>query len=421
VTPRLSVIDKVVKRADTSGMFYQESFVPARLMSNEEKALRILQDNVRYEKKLTARRNVAIMAAGALVVYLLIFGATQVGDATNGIHKHIPYFFHLLDFDTARALLCYLASKNLLPIDYGSEDPYLTQKIQLGSRKVRLIYPIGLASGLDVHGSGPNAFLRMGFGSVELGTVSFNPEAKNKTAVSARGASLLYAGDSEGAIHELVTTLRQRVDDPLTRHGVLGVSVRPASPAEAVEAVSLLSGLCDFLSLDFRNISDPAEILPFLPTLATPQALGIFVKVSSELRPSPELVRAILSNPGVTGVSVAGAVTVDGSTASGAVCRAAATAAVAAWAKAVPGKIIIASGGVGNGVDALEKIEAGASLVQVYSALYFNGARTPRMIKSHLSDRLSQKGYYSIEEAIGASTRPASRRMRDFAKKKRKF
>ncbi|GAW81987.1 dihydroorotate dehydrogenase, mitochondrial precursor [Plasmodium gonderi] len=62
---------------------------------------------------------------------------------------------------------------------------------------------------------------------------------------------------------------------------------------------------------------------------------------------------------------------------------------------------IIASGGIFSGADALEKIEAGASVCQLYSCLVFNGMKTAVKIKREFDHLLYQRGYYNLEDAIG--------------------
>ncbi|EUD66301.1 dihydroorotate dehydrogenase (fumarate) [Plasmodium inui San Antonio 1] len=70
------------------------------------------------------------------------------------------------------------------------------------------------------------------------------------------------------------------------------------------------------------------------------------------------------------------------------------------------GKIpIIASGGIFTGKDALEKIEAGASVCQLYSCLVFNGMKAAVRIKRELDYLLYQRGYYKLEDAIGKAHR----------------
>lgn len=67
-----------------------------------------------------------------------------------------------------------------------------------------------------------------------------------------------------------------------------------------------------------------------------------------------------------------------------------------------PGKIpIIGVGGVFTGQDAYEKILAGASAVQIYTALTYHGPAVVTKIKIELADLLKKNGYNSVNEAVG--------------------
>ena len=72
--------------------------------------------------------------------------------------------------------------------------------------------------------------------------------------------------------------------------------------------------------------------------------------------------------------------------------------------KRTQGKIpLIGVGGVFNAQDALEKIQLGASLVQVYTGLIYEGPCLPADIKQGLVELLRQEGYSNVTEAIGAA------------------
>jgi dihydroorotate dehydrogenase len=74
--------------------------------------------------------------------------------------------------------------------------------------------------------------------------------------------------------------------------------------------------------------------------------------------------------------------------------------------RATGGKMpLIAAGGIENGVDAYARIRAGASLVQIYSALVYQGPGLARMVTSELKNLLLRDGYTSLSEAVG-SERP---------------
>jgi dihydroorotate dehydrogenase len=62
---------------------------------------------------------------------------------------------------------------------------------------------------------------------------------------------------------------------------------------------------------------------------------------------------------------------------------------------------LIGCGGVANGADAYAKIRAGASLVQVYSALVFHGPGLVRRIKRELAALLRADGFRSVADAVG--------------------
>ena len=73
------------------------------------------------------------------------------------------------------------------------------------------------------------------------------------------------------------------------------------------------------------------------------------------------------------------------------------------------GKIpIIGVGGISCGADAYSKIKAGASLVQIYTALIYQGPPVVSKINRELSELLIADGYSSITEAIGADHKTKS-------------
>jgi dihydroorotate dehydrogenase len=84
------------------------------------------------------------------------------------------------------------------------------------------------------------------------------------------------------------------------------------------------------------------------------------------------------------------------------------TACLAAMFRFTQGKIpIIGCGGIANGTDAYAKIRAGASLVQLYSALVFHGPGLVGQIKRELAALLRHDGFKSVGEAVGVDNKPA--------------
>lgn len=66
---------------------------------------------------------------------------------------------------------------------------------------------------------------------------------------------------------------------------------------------------------------------------------------------------------------------------------------------------IIGCGGVSTGADAYEKIRAGASLIQFYTALVYQGFPIIGRLKRELAECLERDGFLSVTEAIGANHR----------------
>jgi len=73
--------------------------------------------------------------------------------------------------------------------------------------------------------------------------------------------------------------------------------------------------------------------------------------------------------------------------------------------KLTKGRIpIVGVGGVGSGRDAYDKLRAGASLIQVYSMMVYEGPGVVSRIQKELVDILSENGYRSVEDVVGADT-----------------
>ena len=65
---------------------------------------------------------------------------------------------------------------------------------------------------------------------------------------------------------------------------------------------------------------------------------------------------------------------------------------------------IIGVGGIFNGADAYEKIRAGASAVQIYTALIYEGPGLIRKVKKELADLLIEDGFTSVSDAVGVDS-----------------
>jgi dihydroorotate dehydrogenase len=83
-----------------------------------------------------------------------------------------------------------------------------------------------------------------------------------------------------------------------------------------------------------------------------------------------------------------------------------ATIVISSLFEMTSGKVpLIGCGGISTADDAYERIRAGASLVQLYTALIYGGPRLVTEIKSGLAARLRADGYSKLSDAVGASHR----------------
>jgi len=432
---------------------------------NPETALRIEQQMneiaVMIEKmneREQSGNRVIILSASAFLVTCVAYSLFQLSDINTVFTSALPSLFTVFEYSTARKLLSTLARFDLLPVDFASEDPYMIRTSDIAkkhprTRPMRLCIPVGLGAGIDVDCDGPWAFLKFGFGSIEVGPVSIDPQnGFNENNVQLIGTTVVsdtHRRDSSKGFQVLADRLcdyiDRRVDDLLTRNTVTGITVI-VNETEDIDKICSHARFMekgDFMSIDVSHLqsTDVLKILQRLETathrLSTITMIFLKVGLNQSFPPSEEVAAAIKKSTCVVGVNINGAgltshnakitkfITEGDVRLAGLPVREKSTEAVANWFIALgegkSGKEIIASGGVYNGQDALEKIEAGASLVNVFSAFVTDGPPVARRIKTQLSVRLMNKGYYNLDEVIGARHRIVSKRLQDVMKNRKRF
>ena len=432
---------------------------------NAETALRIRQqmDEIsllieKMDSREQAANRVIVLAASAFLVTSVAYTVFQLSDVNTAFSASLPSLFTLMEYSTARKVLCRLSGLGLLPVDFGSEDPYLIRVMNLSekhpkTRSMRLCVPVGLGAGIDIDCEGPEGFLKIGFGSIEIGPVSINPdEEASVNNVQLMGSSIvsdILRRDGSQGFHtvsnRLCEYIQRRPNDLLTRNTVTGISfnIKAEPDVDVILRDQRLMAVADYISLDVSAL-DEDEILRVVKRLdkeaETLDSLPlIFLKVDlkQSLPPSRRIASAIVASHTIVGVNVNGVGLAGGNDKitkfvsdsevriAGQMVKGKSTEAVGNWFRALGDgkqmKEIIASGGVFSGQDALEKIEAGASLVNVFSAFVLEGPPIARRIKTQLSVRLMNKGYYNLDEIIGSNHRILSKRLRDARKRRKRF
>jgi len=268
---------------------------------------------------------------------------------------------------------------------------------------------VGLAAGLDKAGQCVNGFGAMGFGHVEIGTLTPRPQPGNPQPrlfrIPEREAIVNRMGFNNPGIAQGQANAAGR-----TFEGILGVNIGKnfATPNERA-ADDYLLGLrgawawADYVTVNLsspntkglRDLQQDTACRALIRTLHAEQQMlaqlhqrhvPVFIKIAPDLEPAhrqslarlfaeEKLEGVIATNTTLSRTHTEGLRhSSEGGGLSGAPLRARATAFIAALARdldqAVP---IIGAGGIMSGADAVEKLHAGASLVQIYSGLIYRG------------------------------------------------
>lgn len=287
--------------------------------------------------------------------------------------------------------------------------------------------PLGLAAGFDKDAVAIRAFAALGFGFVEVGTVTPLAQAGNPRPRLFRHPEQESLQNALGFNNGGMDAMRQRLQRLYPLPFPLGVNVgkNKATPPEATLAdyEALIRGLhplCDYLVVNLSSPNTPGlrdlQNESFLRALLG-MALGatskpVLVKIAPDLEPEDAVTLArVAVDAGAAGI-VATNTSIDYSLVpnakdfggiSGRAIREKSFRVFAAVARALFGKAVLVSvGGIDSGMEAYRRLRAGASLVQLYTALVYGGPSLPRRIIAELAELMERDGVKTIADAIGA-------------------
>lgn len=335
-----------------------------------------------------------------------------------------PERAHALTVNLLRCGLAYTVPRG------PADDPILATKLW----GLDFPNPIGLAAGFDKHAEVTNAALKLGFGFVEAGTVTPRPQPGNS------GQRLFRLGQDEAVINRFGFNSRG-IDAfvanlPRRRRGIVGANVGKNrdtvdAAADYIACIAAVAGRVDYLVVNVSSPNTPGlrglqarapieELLGRVVDARQRAAAGppLLVKVGpdledAELRDIVEVALALKIDGLIIGnTTVARPPTLKSRDReapgglSGRPLFGPSTACLAVAYRATGGKLpIIGCGGVASGADAYAKIRAGASLVQLYSALVFQGLSLVGRIKRELAELLRRDKFTSVRDAVGADHR----------------
>jgi len=316
----------------------------------------------------------------------------------------------------------------------GAAPPHAEPRLAIEVCGLRFRSPVGLAGGCDKAGAALWAWPRLGFGFVEVGTVTPLPQPGNPKPRLFRlpedQALINRLGfNSPGAeiVAARMAAARRDGRYPIPLAANLGKNKDTPLEAAADDYVAALERLHPYADFIVANLSSPNTpglrtlqardtVAPLLDALARRnRGLGekpLFVKVSPDLtRGELEAVAAALPGRAHGLVATNATVAREGLRSahgpepgglSGPPVRRLATDAVRILYRATGGRVpIIGVGGIMNADDAYEKIKAGATLVEVYTGFIYGGPGMPRRIARGLVRLLDRDGFRHLRDAIG--------------------
>jgi len=343
--------------------------------------------------------------------------------------------------DAERAHRATIAALKLLPAGKpAAPDPILSVQVA----GLDFPNPVGLAAGFDKDGEVFAQMLGFDFGFVEVGTLTPLPQPGNKRPRLFRLAEdeavinrMGFNNEGQGAAL-LRLQARRRTGPPTSlRTGLVGVNIGAnkdnatgdAAIADYTAGVAAMTGIADYLTINIsspntpglRDLQHAGALDALLAAIVEARGAGppIFLKVAPDLEPAGidalarialarKLDGLIVGNTTLSRPSLRSRHRGEAGGLSGAPLARLALARLRDFRSATGGALpLIAAGGIASGADAFERIRAGASLVQLYTALVYRGPGLARRINRELTRLLARHGFARLTDAIGTEKRDA--------------
>jgi dihydroorotate dehydrogenase len=335
-----------------------------------------------------------------------------------------PLIFTL---DAERAHRATITALRLRPAGMAAAAP---QSLAIRLAGLDFPSPIGLAAGFDKDAQVPDAMLATGFGFVEVGTLTPQPQAGNPRPrlfrLAEDRAVVNRMGFNNGGQAAALERLLKRHGKP----GIVGVNIGANKDtanriADYVTGVTVMRGVASYLTVNISSPNTPGlralqsraaldELLVAVMAARGASGPPLFLKVAPDLTADDiddiaevSLRRGIdgliVSNTTIARPPLRSPLGAEAGGLSGAPLHDLALRRLIDFRAATAGYMpLIAAGGIATADQAYARILAGASLVQLYSALVFEGPGLARRITRDLAKLLARDGFARVTEAVGA-------------------
>ncbi len=333
-----------------------------------------------------------------------------------------------LDAETAHGIALKALAAGLAGRDSGRDDPVL-ETHALG---LRFRNPIGLAAGFDKDAVAVAPLMRLGFGFVEAGTVTPRPQPGNPRPRLFRlhedAAVINRMGFNNGGLDGYVARLRDLPADRAAVFGAnIGINKEGADPERDYPALyAAVAPFADYVTVNvsspntpgLRDLQGEERLAAILDAIAAtratlPRTPPLLVKIAPDLADDAlgPIVTAcltrgvaglIVSNTTIARPALRSAHAKEAGGLSGAPLFSPSTEVLRKVHRIARGRLVLVGvGGIATAEQALAKIRAGASLVQVYTGFAYAGPALPRRLADGLAALLRRDGFTSVADAIG--------------------
>lgn len=305
----------------------------------------------------------------------------------------------------------------------------------LGSTLAGLDFPnpVGLAAGYDKDGDVPAEMLALGFGFVEVGTLTPLPQPGNPRPRLFRLVRDRAVINRMGFNNHGQRAAFDRLARLAPRPGIIGVNIGANKDAadriaDYAAGAAAMAPVADYLTINvsspntpgLRALQDPAALAALLDGVRAALAdrpVPVFLKLAPDLEPADidavtrvaidhGIAALIVANTTLSRPALASRYAGEAGGLSGAPLAPLALARLRDFRVASGGAMpLIAAGGIATAGDAYARVRAGASLVQLYSALVYEGPGLAARIAAGLAALLRRDGFVRLADAIGADVR----------------
>lgn len=341
-----------------------------------------------------------------------------------------PWLFKLDPENAHHLAECFLRLPNICQIPFNPflESHFITNNIlkqELFGRT--FLNPIGLGAGFDKNATMIRGMQILGFGFTEIGTVTPKPQTGNPKPRMFRHIDEQSIQNAMGFNNDGLLKVQKRLKTryPFTTPIGINIGKNKVTPdSEAINdyttLIKALHSLGDYLVINISSPNTPGlrdlQNEEFITRLFTEAKAitdkPILLKIAPDMTIDDAVALTSLAvEKGANGI-IATNTTIDYSLVknpqsfgglSGAVLKKKSFEIFEAIAKELYGKTtLISVGGIDSAQEAYKRIKAGASLVQIYSALVYHGFDMIKNINIELSELIKADGYTNITQAIGA-------------------